>query len=177
MVSKPCMQAVPMMPQAFPMMQPTMWDLCQLKWDMMPPAEVGSVSPQDQSNLSQQQMASQPCMQAIPMMPQGFPMMPPAMWMPPTMWNPFLGMHPSALAGSAMVNPLPTEVPDARKSQMPSNPKVKSLITLAAEAQGKPPRRQKQKATVRFCGDCGGQVERDFKFCRYCGGDVSHISW
>jgi hypothetical protein len=140
--------------------------------------DVKAVSLQEQSNLSQQgsnpqsfaleqNMVSQPFMLASPMMP-------------PTMWNPFLGMHPSWCADSAMTIPAPIKTPTASKSKMPSYRKdrrANSLITLAAEAQGKLPQRQKQKAMVRFCPNCGEQVEKNFKFCQYCGNDVTRLDW
>lgn len=133
--------------------------------------EVKAMTMHQQSDLSQpgynpHSMVSPPFMQAMSMMPA-------------TMWNPFLGMYPSwyAYTAMAMASPPPINTPSASKSKPLSNRRANSLITLAAEAQGLLPQRHKEKVMIRFCPDCGQQLQKTFKFCQGCGNDVTQIDW
>jgi len=97
--------------------------------------------------------------------------------MPASMWNPFLGMYPSWYPDTATPASPPNNTPNAAKSKTLSNRQANSLITLAAEAQGLLPQRQKEKEMVRFCPNCGDKLQKTFKFCQCCGSDVTGIDW
>merc|ERR1719389_1366664 len=105
--------------------------------------------------------------------------------MPATMWNPMAamqamsmmpgahGMYPSWYPDTATPTSPPNNTPNASKSKTMSNRQANSLITLAAEAQGLLPQRQKEKVMVRFCPNCGDKLQKTFKFCQCCGSDVT----